>query len=86
MTIVFSEWAFLYRSEVVLAIVRRCPLLGRNPIRGCVYMEAQTNWSEVFGIVITGFGAVFVIMVLLALITSLVGKLVQKVEKPKETK
>ena len=47
-------------------------------------MENQTNWPEVIRIMVTGFGAVFIIMVLLALTTWLVGKVVQKIEKPKE--
>ena len=47
-------------------------------------MENQTNWPEVIRIMVTGFGAVFIIMILLASITWLVGKIVRKIEKPKE--
>ncbi|MEJ2715622.1 MAG: OadG family protein [Deltaproteobacteria bacterium] len=47
-------------------------------------MENQPQWSEVIRIMVTGFGAVFVIMVMLAVVTTLVGKLMQKFEKPKE--
>lgn len=47
-------------------------------------MENPTQWNEVLRIMGTGFGAVFVIMVLLAVITTLVGKVVQRFEKPKE--
>jgi Na+-transporting methylmalonyl-CoA/oxaloacetate decarboxylase gamma subunit len=47
-------------------------------------MENQTQWAEVIRIMVTGFGAVFVIMVILAVVTWLVGKVVQKWEGPKE--
>ena len=47
-------------------------------------MENQTNWPEVIRIMVAGFGAVFLIMILLSVITWLVGKIVQKIEKPKE--
>jgi Na+-transporting methylmalonyl-CoA/oxaloacetate decarboxylase gamma subunit len=46
-------------------------------------MENQVQWSEVIHIMAAGFGAVFVIMILLAGLTWLVGKVVQKLEKPK---
>jgi sodium pump decarboxylase gamma subunit len=49
-------------------------------------MDGETNWAEAFRIMITGFGAVFLIMVLLAVITTLVGKIVQRFEKNKEEK
>ena len=47
-------------------------------------MENQIQWEEVIRIMVTGFGAVFAIMVILAVTTWVVGKIVQKVEKPKE--
>ena len=47
-------------------------------------MENPTQWNEVLRIMGTGFGAVFLIMIMLAVITTLVGKVVQKFEKPKE--
>lgn len=47
-------------------------------------MENQPQWSEVIRIMVTGFGAVFAIMIILAVVTSLVGKLMQRLEKPKE--
>ena len=47
-------------------------------------MENQPQWSEVIRIMVTGFGAVFVIMIMLAVVTTLVGKLMQRLEKPKE--
>jgi Na+-transporting methylmalonyl-CoA/oxaloacetate decarboxylase gamma subunit len=46
-------------------------------------MENQIPWAEVVRIMATGFGAVFAIMVMLAVITWGVGKIVQKLEKPK---
>jgi Na+-transporting methylmalonyl-CoA/oxaloacetate decarboxylase gamma subunit len=49
-------------------------------------MDGQPDWAEAFKIMITGFGAVFLIMVLLAVITQIVGKIVQHFEKPKEDK
>ena len=47
-------------------------------------MENQVQWREVIHIMVAGFGAVFVIMILLAVITWLIGKVFQKLEKPKE--
>ena len=47
-------------------------------------MENQTNWPQVIHIMVAGFGAVFFIMILLSVTTWLVGKIVQKIEKPKE--
>ena len=41
-------------------------------------MENQPDWAEVIRIMVTGFGAVFVIMMILAGITWLVGKVFQK--------
>lgn len=43
-------------------------------------MENQINWPEVIRIMVTGFGAVCIIMVLLAVITEVVGRIVQKFE------
>ena len=41
-------------------------------------MESQPDWAEVIRIMVTGFAAVFVIMMILAGITWLVGKVFQK--------
>ena len=49
-------------------------------------MESQPQWGEVIRIMVTGFGAVCVIMMMLAVVTSLVGKLIRKLEKPREEK
>lgn len=49
-------------------------------------MDGQTDWAEALRIMITGFGAVVVIMVILAIVTQIVGKIVQRIEKPKEEK
>jgi Na+-transporting methylmalonyl-CoA/oxaloacetate decarboxylase gamma subunit len=46
-------------------------------------MENQINWPEVIRIMTAGFGAVFAIMILLAVITWLVGQVTQKMEKSK---
>lgn len=47
-------------------------------------MENQIDWAQVIRIMGTGFGAVCVIMVMLALVTTLMGKIVARLEKPKE--
>lgn len=47
-------------------------------------MGTETDWTRVVTIMVRGFGAVFAIMVVLALVTTLVGKIVQRFEKPKE--
>lgn len=47
-------------------------------------MENQIDWAQVIRIMATGFGAVCVIMVLLSLATMFMGKVVAKIEKPKE--
>jgi Na+-transporting methylmalonyl-CoA/oxaloacetate decarboxylase gamma subunit len=47
-------------------------------------MESQIDWPKVINIMAAGFGAVFLIMILLSVITWLIGKIVQKIEKPKE--
>jgi Na+-transporting methylmalonyl-CoA/oxaloacetate decarboxylase gamma subunit len=44
-------------------------------------MENQINWPEVLRIMGTGFGAVCFIMVLLALVTTAVGKVLQSLDK-----
>ncbi|GEM_PF-1132344 len=41
-------------------------------------MESQPDWAEVIRIMVTGFGAVFVIMMILAGMTWLMGKIFQK--------
>jgi len=47
-------------------------------------MENQPDWPAVVRIMVTGFGAVFVIMIILAVVTTVVGKIVQRFEKPKD--
>ncbi len=47
-------------------------------------MGNETDWARVVTIMVRGFGAVFAIMVILAVATTLVGKLLQKFDKPKE--
>jgi Na+-transporting methylmalonyl-CoA/oxaloacetate decarboxylase gamma subunit len=44
-------------------------------------MESQTDWAKVINIMVTGFGAVFIIMMILAGTTWLVGKVFQKYSK-----
>lgn len=46
-------------------------------------MQSQPEWGEIINIMVTGFGAVFAIMIILALVTWGMGKVVQKLEKPK---
>ncbi len=47
-------------------------------------MEHQIEWAPVIQIMVKGFGAVFVIMILLAVTTTVLGKLFTRFEKPKE--
>ena len=47
-------------------------------------MENQIDWAQVIRIMVTGFGAVCAIMIILALAATIMGKIVAKLEKPKE--
>ena len=47
-------------------------------------MENQIDWAQVISIMGRGFGAVCVIMVMLALVTAFMGKILTRLEKPKE--
>lgn len=49
-------------------------------------MGTEVNWSEVFRIMYTGISAVFIIMLILAGATTLMGRIVQHFEKSKEDK
>jgi hypothetical protein len=49
-------------------------------------MHGSVDWNEVLTIMGAGFGWVFAIMVILAVVTTVVGKIVQKFEKSKEEK
>lgn len=57
---------------------------GRFVKKEAPLMGNETDWARVVTIMVRGFGAVFAIMVILAAATTLVGKLLQKFDKPKE--
>lgn len=61
--------------------------LAKAPFRGCCYLEANmepVDWGQAWGIVGGGVLVVFLIMSLLASITSLLGRIVQGYEAKKK--